>query len=64
MVKRAKPPPVEAYLTVYLNDSLTSTVNLIKGCDLKKNYETIKYIGENISGNSARGIASFAMGGI
>lgn len=60
MAKRAMPPSAESYITLAANNSLASTVDLLKGYELsKKGKYTVKYTGENMSGLSVKDSISF-----
>ncbi|GAA4316393.1 hypothetical protein GCM10023149_13320 [Mucilaginibacter gynuensis] len=51
MAKRIMPPPADSYIKVKPKDSLSVTVNLLKGYDITKpgKYTAI-YVGQNMSG--------------
>ena len=63
MAKRMMPPPASAYLSLEPKDSLSATVDILKGYDLTKPGKyTVTYTSENISGLKVKQQASFTYG--
>lgn len=63
MAKRIMPPPADSYIKVNPKDSLSVTVDLLKGYDLKKSSKyTISYSGQNMSGLIVKDSISFVYG--
>lgn len=51
MAKRIMPPPASSYIKVNPGDSLSTTVNLLKGfAIIKPGKYTVTYVGQNMSG--------------
>lgn len=60
MAKRMMPPPASSYMAVNPKDSLSVTIDLLKGYDLTKpDLYTITYVGQNMSGLIVRDSISF-----
>lgn len=60
MAKRVMPPPAESYMAVNPKDSLSTTVDLLKGYDISKpDKYTITYVGQNMSGLIVKDSISF-----
>ncbi|SDL34557.1 hypothetical protein SAMN04487898_117128 [Pedobacter sp. ok626] len=60
MAKRMMPPPADSYMAVNPKDSLSTTVDLLKGYDINKPAKyTITYVGQNMSGLIVKDSISF-----
>jgi len=60
MAKRVMPPPASSYITVNSKDSISTTVDLLKGYDITKPAKyTIIYVGQNMSGLIVKDSISF-----
>jgi hypothetical protein len=60
MAKRVMPPPADSYLPVNSKDSVSITVDLLKGYNITKPSKyTIKYVGQNMSGLIVQDSISF-----
>ncbi|TKC60181.1 protease [Pedobacter hiemivivus] len=60
MAKRVMPPPASSYMAVNSKDSVSTTVDLLKGYDLTKPAKyTITYVGQNMSGLIVKDSISF-----
>ncbi|MFA4871014.1 MAG: protease [Pedobacter sp.] len=60
MAKRIMPPPADSYLPVNSKDSISITVDLLKGYSITKPSKyTIKYVGQNMSGLIVQDSISF-----
>jgi hypothetical protein len=60
MAKRVMPPPASSYVAVNSKDSVSTTVDLLKGYDLTKPAKyTITYVGQNMSGLIVKDSISF-----
>ncbi|WP_316836597.1 protease [Pedobacter nutrimenti] len=60
MAKRVMPPPASSYMTVNSKDSISTTVDLLKGYDITKPAKyTIIYVGQNMSGLIVKDSISF-----
>ncbi|MEN0055672.1 MAG: protease [Mucilaginibacter sp.] len=60
MAKRMMPPPASSYIKVNAKDSLSASVDLVKGYALKQPSKyTIIYVGENMSGLVVKDSISF-----
>lgn len=63
MAKRMMPPPASAYLTLQPKDSLSATIDILKGYDLTKPGKyTVTYTSEDMSGLKVQQQASFTYG--
>lgn len=60
MAKRVMPPPASSYLPVNSKDSISITVDLLKGYDITKPARyTINYVGQDMSGLIVQDSISF-----
>jgi hypothetical protein len=60
MAKRMMPPPASSYMTVNAKDSVSTTVDLLKGYDITIPAKyTITYVGEGMSGLIVKDSISF-----
>jgi hypothetical protein len=60
MAKRVMPPPASSYMAVNAKDSVSTTVDLLKGYDISKPAKyTITYVGQNMSGLIVKDSISF-----
>ncbi|AOM75964.1 protease [Pedobacter steynii] len=60
MAKRVMPPPAGSYMAVNSKDSVSVTVDLLKGYDITKpDKYTITYVGQNMSGLIVKDSISF-----
>ncbi|PTS96146.1 protease [Pedobacter sp. HMWF019] len=60
MAKRVMPPPASSYVAVNSKDSVSATVDLLKGYDISKPARyTVIYVGQNMSGLIVKDSISF-----
>jgi len=60
MAKRVMPPPADSYMAVNPKDSLSTTIDILKGYDITKPAKyTITYVGQNMSGLLVKDSISF-----
>ena len=60
MAKRIMPPPADSYISVKAKDSVSTTVDLLKGYEISKPARyTVIYVGQNMSGLIVKDSISF-----